>query len=249
MSNKKNMLFFAMVASFSLISYASQFGPQVLDPKKTYQSLLQSQNSQDPMQYNPQAAQLSYVAARQDFQRIFNDAATTGLVAQCEKLLTGPSFIQMKDFISPEHIQVIAYMQNKYGNGNPFAYNGQSNTNDVSQTAVLGTYRNPGGQIITITRYSFFNTLLDTMSKLTLQYTTNPYFRNMYDTINNNLVMALNMSRQPAEQDPKAKLATLLNKFNEFAQRTMQYNAIASINLIIQGIEETMKNASFGRGY
>lgn len=251
MSNNTSIIFFTMMASFSLTSYAAynQFAPQVHDAQKTYELLLQSQSNKNPMENNPQVAQMSRVAVRQDFQLIFKNAETTGLVAQCEKLLTGSSFIQMKDFISPEHLQVIAYMQNKYGNGNPFVYNGPANNNDLSQTAVLGTYKNPRGQVLTITRYSFFNTLLDTLNKSTYSKASNPYFKQMYDTINNNLSTALQLSQKSALQDPRQKLAGLLNKFNEFAQINIQHNATASIDIIINGLEEIMKKASFGRGY
>ena len=248
MSNKKSLVLLTIIAHFLGTSYAAQFNPQVLNAKKDYQSLLQSQGINNPLD-NSVFAQISRVAARQDFQKIFTDAERTGLVFQIEELLTKPSVIQMNDFVSPEHIQVIAYMQNKYGNGNPFVYNGQTNSNDLSQTAVLGTYRNPSGQVITITRYSFFNTLLEALSKLSSIQRSNPYFLKMYDVINNNIITALRTSSQPAQQDPRQKLAELLKKVQEYGQRSIDLNVSASIDIMIKGLEETLKKASFVREY
>jgi hypothetical protein len=247
MSNKKNLVLLTIMAHFSFTSYATQFGPQVRDAKKNYQSLLQFQGINNPLD-NSAFAQISRVAARQDFQKIFTAAERTGLVFQIEELLTKPSIIQMNDFISPEHIQVIAYMQNKYGNGNPFVYNGQANNNDLGQTAVLGTYRNPSGQIITITRYSFFNTLLEALYKISYDQSSNPYFLKMYDIINNNIATALQASKHPA-QDPRQKLAELLKKVQEYGQRSIDLNVSTPIDIMIKGLEETMKKATFGRGY
>ena len=249
---KSIIMLFVIIAQISSVVQGAQSFVR-WSAQDRYKRLLMEQGLKDPMQYNDQIAQISYEVRKQNFETLLKNAQQTGLLFQCQQLLTKPGSL-INDFIKPEHLQVIAYMQNKYGNGNPFVYSGGDNSADLSQSAVLGSYTNPSGQVLTITRYSFFNTLLEALEKLqfdpNLKYVheMNPYFNQMRDTINNNLATAVEMAKKPV-QDPKVKLADLLKKFNEYAQKRIEMNATGAINMLIQGIEETLNKANFGRKY
>lgn len=249
MVGRKNIAIIIAMGQIATASFA-MFEPQFTDTQQLYTALLKTQGNTNPMENNPAVEQASRIARRQNFEFILKNAETTGLIRQCELLLTQPSFINIDYFISPESLQVIAYMQNKYGNGNPFTYNEKSDSPNPSESVVLGTYVNPSRQMVNITRYSFLHTLIQTLYTLSVnpQIASNQYFQNIRAQIDNNLSIAIKNSQRPAALDPRIKLSSLVKQIGEVAQRYINLNAMSSIEIMNTELERALKAASFGRG-
>lgn len=179
MFNKKNIAIVFAIAQIAVFCSAMQ---QNGDVNELFQKLLVSQGTLNPTN----RSNMKYLD--HNFQPIFDAARSTGLIAQYKTLLLSQSGNDMlSNFIAPAHLQMIAYMQNTYGQGNPFSYDGNG------LNVELGTYVGSSNDTIIITRYSFFKGLLDALKSLATdpQSRSNQYFKAMHNEIINNLVTAI----------------------------------------------------------
>jgi hypothetical protein len=107
------------------------------------------------------------------FRTMFQAAGQTGLIAQYRQLITSNNALFSMNFLDKSHLQVVAYMQNLYGKGQPFTYDpigklpvlvGASNY--YQDSPVIGNYINPQGQNLIMTRYGILNGIIDQLGVL-----------------------------------------------------------------------------------
>ena len=148
-----------MVLILTAMSTISLFAMDNVDLKALYGRALVEQGTIMPI------IKIDSIFVTFKWQDIFNAAEKTGLIAQYKQLLTSSQRADLiKSFANRNIIALIAFMQNKYGNGEPFVYN-KMPLQQYEIDPVLGYYNSPKGKI-EITWYSFFNGLLDTLITL-----------------------------------------------------------------------------------
>jgi hypothetical protein len=89
------------------------------------------------------------------------NAQKTGLNDVYQNILLDTEPVIFEKIFSPENIQMLAYQQNKFGNGKPFTFNGTFGFSNRSEEPTLIEYTQPNGKKIVITRYSYFYSMLN----------------------------------------------------------------------------------------
>lgn len=164
-----------MVLILTAMSTISLFAMDNVDLKALYGRALVEQGTIMPI------IKIDSIFVTFKWQDIFNAAEKTGLIAQYKQLLTSSQRADLiKSFANRNIIALIAFMQNKYGNGEPFVYN-KMPLQQYEIDPVLGYYNSPKGKI-EITWYSFFNGLLDTLITLSKDpvIQKNDHFKSIY---------------------------------------------------------------------
>lgn len=125
-----------------------------------------------------------------------NAASQTGLVAQYKGILTNTNQNITKGFIqaylSPNALAVIAYLQNLYGNGQPFVYNPPMTLPQPvpNENPSLAVYVSPQGKR-NITSYGFLRGLFDAIDQVKMEIQNysidqqNNFIRNLRELANN----------------------------------------------------------------
>ncbi len=188
--NKKSII--VLLAASQLMT--PLFAGQSKSVNELYNQLLKNQKTINPMTANPQVTQSAADAlSKRDLYDLFKWASNTGLTKEYSKILSEPSNVfSVSKFFNPDHLRVIAYMQNKYGQGQPFQYSGDKQD---TENVIAGSYNSPKGTI-TITRYGLLKGLLDTLEamKYDAKNIRNPYFLKTEKMITDNLKKAIKAS-------------------------------------------------------
>lgn len=214
MVTKKSVAMLVALASIGLSSFAMDqtCGSQV---KELYAELLRVQGTDSPISISSAMkvghtsidaqsyrvmSQKAFNANLALFTNIFQVAtnARTGIMVQYKNLILNPteSFLMM--FLDFQHLQVIAYMQNVYGHGQPFVFD--PTTGGILQTggsseyhAQLGSYINQQGDSLQITRYGLLNGIIDALISLETDPTilSNQNYSLLCKTLKNELIKAI----------------------------------------------------------
>lgn len=117
------------------------------------------------------AAADAFYKTQPQFKKMFEDAGQTGLIVQYRQLILSENPAFSMAFCDKLHLQVIAYMQNLYGKGQPFVYDAMRKPNLLIggvqyDSAMIGSYMNPQKQILTMTRYGILNGVIDQLVAL-----------------------------------------------------------------------------------
>lgn len=178
------------------------------------------------------------------FQPIFDAAKTTGLRQQYKRLLTS-SYSDNESFLieslaDSSFILAIAFMQNKYGGGQPFAYKNATSEGTYDISPVIGDYISPDNKKIVMTSYSFFNGLLDALVELNNDPSQreNPHFKSIYEMF----VKGLSGAIKRPEAYTLQKLKPLVSKIEDLLYKGNK-QVIDAVNTdIIPRLESIINN-------
>ena len=178
---KKSFFLIATFLSASSLLIGQKCGSEI---KSLYNDLLSLQGTTNPMSSNKvirwghfdfnrntytQLSKELYDATMPLLKTLFSNALQTGLMAQYKQLILSNNE-KIGYFLDKQHLQIMAYMQNTYGGGQPFKYDpskGPLQAGGRSDLlASVGTYTNPQRQQLQMTRYSVLNGIIDAMIAL-----------------------------------------------------------------------------------
>lgn len=211
MFTKKNMAIVAalMLVGCSAFGMDQRCGSQV---KELYAELLRMQGTDNPLyakeimvghfnvngkDYRSMASD-AYISNQELFKNIFTAAteAKTGIMVQYKRLILNENQLSESTFFNFRHLQVIAHMQNEYGEGNPFALKKMGVLQVGTQPEGLikiGSYINQQNQTLVITRYGFLNGIIDALVSLEADATasSNKNYISFCDALRQNLIKAI----------------------------------------------------------
>jgi hypothetical protein len=187
MFTKRNMAIMVVIAAQMVFSaYAAQQGSL----RDLYQRLLQIQALNNPAM-DVERLNRYECAPKWMLDEMLKNAARTGLIQQYKDLLaTEKGSVILSSMFEAPCLRNAAFLQNMWGQGNPFKYNGSPSQADV----VVGTYNSPNGMII-ITRYSLINGLLEQADTAGAQLGNNQYFQQNRTMLRNNLIEAIQQAQ------------------------------------------------------
>ncbi len=204
-----------------------------------YKKLLQVQGLKDPSGDVNRLGRMD-CAPSWYLNTLLTNAKTTGLIKQYQDVLSTEIGANVLSFMfEAPCLRNAAYLQNKYGKGNPFVYNGAPDQQDVA----IGQYDGPRG-MITITRYSFINGVLEQADTAGAQLGGNQNFQKSKATLRNSLMEAIKQAEAviAAQNSPAKKFSWNLDTIKEFGDVLVKMkDEPALINLNNQ-LETVIKN-------
>jgi len=216
MFSKKSIIVVFAIAQIALSSFAMDQGGL----KDLYQQLLKIQGRNDPAE-SMRTYTLECYSNEAYFNRLLQNAHHTGLIEQYQKILSTEegSNIVLR-MIRPRCLRLAAYMQNHYGGGNVFAYDGGGS----EKGAVIGQYMNADNKNLTITKYSFLNGLLDQIDRAAEKLQGNQYFQRIKQELRTNLLAAIADSQvaMVIKNSPPAMFESHLKIIREFGDALIQ---------------------------
>ena len=233
MFTKKSIVVVFAIAQIALSSFAMDQG----GVKDLYQQLLKIQGRNDPA-YSMRTYTLECYSNEGFFNRLFKQAQITGLVEQYKNILsTAEGSDIVLRAIRPVCLRLAAYMQNHYGAGNVFAYDGGGK----EKGAVIGQYINAQNNTLTITKYSFLNGLLDQIDGAVENLQGNQYFQEIKRELRKNLLEAIADSQvaMVVKNSPPAVFESHLEIIKEFGRALIKTNdmqELENLNNTLQSV-------------